>query len=94
LLQSGSEDRGDVQALLGAVVITASLRLRHAGRQVGVDGRRQPQAQVPGRGRVGSAAQGHHGRQHAQVSCTGLTPAVKFNTGLLWLLKAKFHYAS
>jgi len=70
-MQSGTEDRGDIQAVFGAVVITTSLRLRHASGQVGADCCWQPQAQVPRRRRVSSAAQGHHGRQHAQVSCTG-----------------------
>jgi len=71
LLQSGAEDRGDVQAVFRAAVVTTSLRLWHESRQVSADGCREPQTQVPQTGRVCPAAQGHYGRQHAQVPCTG-----------------------
>jgi len=69
--QSVAEDRGDVQAVFRAAVISTSLRLRHASCQVRTHRRRQPQAQVPQPERSHPSAQSHHGRQPAKVPLTG-----------------------
>ena len=39
------EDRGHVPSVLGAAVLAASLRLRHARRQIRAHRRREPQGQ-------------------------------------------------
>jgi len=70
-LQLGRQDRGHLPTVLGAAVVPAPLRLRHASRQVGADGRRQPEAEVYGGGRGRAASQGHHGRQPAQIPRSG-----------------------
>ena len=69
--QSVAEDRGDVQAVFRAAVLSTSLRLRHASCQVRTHRRRQPQAQVPQPERRHPSAQSHHGREPAEVPFTG-----------------------
>ena len=66
-----TEDRRDVQAVFGAAVVAASLRLRHASRQVRPDRRRKPQAPVSTSERSHPPSQGHHGRQPSQVPLSG-----------------------
>ena len=46
----GGKDRRDVSSVFRAAVITAPLRLRHAGSQVRSHGRRQPQGILYARG--------------------------------------------
>ena len=69
-----------------AAVIAASLRLWHASCQVRVNRCWKSQAQVPGSERVCTAAESHHGRQHAQVSRTGCTWTDQRQTSLLMLM--------
>lgn len=69
--QSGPEDRGHLPSVLGAALLPAPLRLRHAGRKVGPDGGGKPEAQVPRGGGERAAAAGAHGRQHGQVPGAG-----------------------
>lgn len=69
--QSGPEDRGNLPTVLGAALLPAPLRLRHAGGEVGADGGGQLEAQVPRGGGERAAAAGAHGRQHGQVLGAG-----------------------
>ena len=70
-VQSVTEDRCYIQAVLRATVISTSLRLRHASRQVRAHCGWQSQAQVSRSEWSYSPAESHHGCQPAKVLITG-----------------------
>ncbi|CAM9833194.1 unnamed protein product [Heterosigma akashiwo] len=68
---AGREDGHHLQAVLGAALGAAALRLWHARRQDGDHGRGQPEARGAQRGRVRAAAAGAAGRELPQVPGDG-----------------------
>ena len=66
-----AQDRGHLQAVLGAAVVPGPLRLRHARGDGGAAGGGQPEAQVPRGGRVRAHAALHRRRQPVQVPQPG-----------------------
>lgn len=78
--QSRPEDCGDLPPVLGAALLPAPLRLRHACRQVSAHCRRQPQAQVPRGERECPAAPRPAGCQPGQVLGSRCPPV----SGMQW----------
>ncbi len=73
VFQPGSEDCGDVSSVLGAALISSTLRLRDACGEISPDCSGKPKTQIPRRGWERFAAQSSHGCQHGQVPRAGFT---------------------